>query len=114
MATFKIGGEEYEVKVPKGKKGRKATNYLLAKFGNEEESGFDLTGIINLLDESQFEDVHLPALLGLDKKFLEEEGTTAELIAAITTVISELFKGFETEEMQAALGNSEEAQEEGS
>jgi len=110
--TFKISGEEHPVTVPKGKKGRRATNYLLSKLGGASGEGLD--GIVGLLDDPEFENIHMPIILGLSEKYLEEEGTTIELVNALTTIIGQMFEGFKEPEVEAALGNSEVAQEEGS
>jgi hypothetical protein len=69
-----------------------------------------MESLLQLLNEKEFEDVHLPVILGVSKDYLEEEGTSMELIMAIMVVIQEMFETFNREEVQAALGNSPETQ----
>lgn len=103
MATkINIGDRELEIKAPKGRKGRKATNYLLKMLGSGEANVSD---IVSLLEDPTFESEHLPVLLGTSTDFLEEEGTTTEIINAITAVITEMFEGFATPEVDAAVKN---------
>lgn len=109
MDTFTISGEEHEIVLPKGKKGRKATNFLLKNLGGTESVGID--SIINLLESDEFEQHHMPAILGLKKEYLDEEGTTMELIQALMKVIDSMLKGLDEPEVQTALKNSQTAQE---
>ena len=88
--------------VPKGKKGRKATNYLLAYFGGGTE--VPVSAITAMMDEPSFEQ-HLPVLLNLDPQILDEGGTTVEIIQALMGVIEEMFRAFGTEEVETALKN---------
>jgi hypothetical protein len=103
--TFKIGEEEFPIVAPRGRKGRKATNYLMAKLG----SGTDADDIFELLSDEHFE-LHLPVLLGVDEKFLEENGTSFEIMSAVFSVINEMNQAFDMPEVDAALKNSEDTQ----
>jgi len=104
--NFRIGDKEYPVVMPRGRKGRRATNFLLARLG---ASNVDLGVIANLLNDEEFEAQHLPVLLGIGPDVLETEGTTVEVLDALMKVINEMFKGFGTPEMDAALKNSTES-----
>ncbi|NIR26612.1 MAG: hypothetical protein GWN77_06560, partial [Gammaproteobacteria bacterium] len=66
--------------------GRKATNFLMAKLGSGDSTSDD---IFALLDDEHFE-MHLPVLLGLDQEFLDENGTSFEIMAAVFAVINEM------------------------
>lgn len=106
--TFKLGDNEYPLVLPRGRKGRKATNFLLSKFG---DAGADVGGIIDIMDSDEFEEKHLPVILGIDKKILEEEGTSGEILQVIMMVVSELFSALEEPDVEEAVKNSSAAQE---
>jgi len=99
---FTIDGTDYEVKLPRGRQGRKATNYLIKKFSGEN---VDMEAIIDVLDDSEFESKYLPAILGVEPSVVEEGGTTAEILNALMAVVVELFAAFETPEVEEATKN---------
>jgi len=103
MATFKIGDREIEIRAPRGRQGRKATNFLIMELGRG--SDVDVTSIIKLLDSEEFDQKYLPVLLNVEPKFLDEEGTSGEILNGLMKVVEEVFKGFAEPEVEAALGN---------
>lgn len=113
MPSFKIGGEEYEVVAPKGKKGRKATGYVLERFGVASSgTELDSAALFALIGDDEFEDHYMAPFLGIEKDILDEEGTTIEILNGIMAVFGVLMEGMETEEVDAALKNSTAESEE--
>lgn len=102
--NFKLGDKEYPVVMPKGKRGRRATNFVLARLG---ASNVDVNVIVNLLNDEEFEAQHLPVLLGVDQTVLETEGTTMEIIEALLKIMALMFQTMSTPEVETALKNSD-------
>ena len=109
--TFEIGGRTYDVKTPKGKKGRKASAHVMTMFSEVGADGVSESHIMELITDSDFEDQHLPAFIGVDKKTLEEDGTIIEILNAVMLTSNKLFEQFGTDEGEEALKNSEEGQQ---
>lgn len=114
MAVFEVDGQEYEILEPRGRKGRKATNWLISSMGqitgDESEVGIDrLTGLI---DDADFLDIHLAAFVGKDAaKKIDEDATTGEMLTGILQIVEEVFESFAVPEVEAAVKNSNDTQE---
>lgn len=102
MATVKVADREVQIRTPRGRAGRKATNFLIssAQAGNVDQ-------LTELMDNETFLTDHLPAFLGEDAKFVDENATTAELLNVILAVLNEVFSAFGQPEVSAALKNSQ-------
>ena len=112
MPSFKIGDKKYEAIAPKGKKGRKATGFVLERFGiSSGGSDLNATDIFALIGDDEFEDHYMAPFLGIDKNILAEDGTTIEILNGIMEVFTVLMEGMETDEVDAALKNSTAEQE---
>lgn len=104
MATFKIDGQEYPVKKPKGMHGVRAVNFVMKHFqGGREQNTVEFIGA--MLDDEQFWGQHLPHLLGVSKDVIDEIDY-AEVLSAVLVVVSSIVEGFQLPEVEAALGNS--------
>jgi len=113
MATFKVEEREFEIKPPRGRNGRRATNYLITKASFKEGEETNVTDLLAMLDEKEFLEIHLPAFLSKeDAKYVDEHATTGELLNMIMAILGEVFEGFSTPEMDAALKNLPGAQAE--
>jgi len=113
--TFTIGSKEYPYAAPKGKNGRRATAYLLSVLGTDfsgDSQAKFMQVITQMFQEENFER-HLPALLGVDAKLLEDEGDLGEILQAVLGQVERIFKAFNREDVSTALKNSpdEPAQE---
>ena len=116
MAVFVVEGEEYEILEPRGRKGRKATSWLLSNIGDLTGAESDEAGInrlISLVDNEEFLEHHLIVFVGKDAaKKIDERATTAEMLAGILDIINEVFEGFSAPEVEAAVKNSGDTQAE--
>jgi hypothetical protein len=109
-ASFVVGGKEFPIKKPQGKKGRAATAYMMKQFGGQAGE-IDVRTFFNFMGDPEFER-HLPGFIGVDAAFLEENGDTMEVMDALTSCMNELFSTIvKDEEVEEALGNSQEPQE---
>jgi hypothetical protein len=116
MAVFKVDGKEYEIRQPRGRNGRRATNWLITKVSEvRDESGgegAEVAKLTGLIDDDQFLNNHLKAFVGSDvAKEVDENATVGEMLGMLTAIIQEVFAGFEVPEVDAALKNLEGAQE---
>jgi len=105
MSKFKVGEKQFETKPLRGREGRTTMNYVLKKISTGTvESLFDLTV------EQAFLTKHLPVIVDSkeDAKYIDENASTAELISMINGLAEEVGQGFESEEVGAALKNSED------
>ena len=116
MAVFKIKDLEFEIREARGRNGRKAVNWLITEVGGLARGDADeanIEALFVLLDDDAFFDHHLQAFVGKDAaKYIDENATSGEMINGILQIIEMVFEGFETPEVDAALKNSEGAQEE--
>jgi hypothetical protein len=123
-------GTDYErelyVHPPKGKKARMMMPKILSfmsmiaekqRSSGKEEEGLDFEQINSMLtafwSTSEFEDVLVPFVLGLDdpegRKYLEENGTTMDIVSSFMVAAQHLIEeSFGRKEVQAALGKSNE------
>lgn len=101
--TFKIGGEDYPVIKPRGMHGVRAVNYVFAQI---QKSGDDtIDAITRMFDHDDFWGRHLPALLHVDMKVIEQIDYP-ELLTAVLTVVGEITEGFTLPEVEEAVKNS--------
>lgn len=115
MAVFKVQDQEFEILEARGRNGRRAVNWLIAKIGGMggESGETDIVQLFNVLDDDIFLDKHLAAFVGKEAaKHIDENATASEMINGVLAIVQEVFSGFETPEMDAALKNLAEAQEE--
>lgn len=115
MSVFKVKDKEYKIQQPRGRKGRRATNWLIAKVSEMRETdgseGAEVAKLTALVDDDQFLDHHLKAFVGDEvAKEVDENATVGEMLSMLTAIIQEVFEGFEVPEVDAALKNSEGAQ----
>jgi hypothetical protein len=101
--TFTFGGKEYPVVAPKGRKGRKATAWLMNQFGSGEEA--DSSAFLDVFEGDEL-DEHLPTLLGLPDNVIEEEGDLGEMFTAVMAVVSVVTSKMSAPEVDAAAKNS--------
>ena len=109
--TVTVKGKKLKLVEPRGRNGRRATNFLL-KFasGGDDETGVE--EFVSLTENDEFLDVHLRSFLAeKDAEFADENATTGELLNLIMAVVENVFESFGTPEMDAALKNSPAAQE---
>lgn len=112
--TFKIGGKEFGVKSPAGKKGRRATAYVLKRIRSVGDEEATAERFMDLLTEPEFEDHHLSAFIGVQDSFLETHGDLMEILNAVARTFAALMAGMESPEQEAAqknLPSTQEAQE---
>lgn len=104
MDMFTIGDHEYPIVAPKGRKGRKATSYVLGQFGDKGEvSNLEL---FSLFGSDEFE-ANLPTLLGVPDKVLDEEGDSGEILNALMKCIEKIYESLGRDDVETALKNSE-------
>lgn len=102
---MKIADREFELKQPRGRNGRRATNYLITHVSGEGEQS--VADLLELTEDDTFLDNHLPQFLSKeDAKFVDENATTGELLALVLEVVTGVFEAFQVPEMDAALKNS--------
>jgi hypothetical protein len=109
MNSFTIDEKEYPIVAPKGRKGRRATAFILGKFG--EEGNVTDRDIFALFGSDEFED-HLPDLLGVPSEILDESGDTGEIMNALFACIEQIYESLSKENIATALKNSEGTPEE--
>lgn len=116
MAVFKVQDHEHEIKEARGRNGRRAVNWLITKVGGlvqEDAESSDISALFAVLDEDVFFDVHLKSFVGEKAaKDIDENATVGEMINGVLAIVEMVFEGFETPEVDAALKNSEDTQEE--
>lgn len=103
MNTFTIAGTEYPIVAPKGRRGRRATAFILGQFG--EEGNVTNKDIFTLFGSDEFED-HLPDLLGVPSGVLDESGDTGEIMTALFACIEQIYESLSREDTATALKNS--------
>jgi len=113
--TFTISGKEYPYAAPRGKNGRRATAYLLSVLGSDFSGGDQnkFMGLITQMFQQEEFERHLPSLLGVDAKTLEEEGDLGEILQAVLGQVERIFRTFNREDVSTALKNSPEGRAEG-
>lgn len=115
---------ELTIRPPRGKAARMMMPRILSFMSSvaqkqrdlgREDEGLDFEEINEMLTAfwktSEFEDVLVPFVLGLDnpegRKFLEENGTTMDIVSSFMTASQQLIEeSFGRKEVQAALGKS--------
>jgi hypothetical protein len=116
MAVFKVKDREYEILEARGRNGRRAVNWLITRVGDLVQGGdeeTDISALFSVLDDDVFFDSHLQAFVGKDAAaYIDEHATVGEMINGVLQIVEIVFEGFEAPEMDAALKNSEGAQEE--
>jgi hypothetical protein len=116
MAVFKVKDREFEILEARGRNGRKAVNWLITRIGSLGGGGAessDITALFAVLDDEVFYEHHLAAFVGKEGAgFIDENATTGEMITGVLAVIEQVFQGFESPEVGAALKNLESTQEE--
>lgn len=106
----KVNDREIDLVSPRGRNGRRATNYLIAFIGSGQEEA-DVAKLLSLTVEDDFLDSHLPQFMSKeDAKFVDENATTGELLQLVMDITTKVFEGFQEPEVDAALKNSPEAQ----
>ena len=103
MDTFTIGKEEYPIVAPKGRKGRRATAFILGQFG--QEGVVTNESIFKLFGSDEFED-HLPDLLGVSADVLDKSGDTGEIMTALFACIEQIYASLSKEDVETAVKNS--------
>jgi len=98
--TWKLSGEDRPLRVPEGRKGRRAVSWLLNRFASSDEVG--QRDIVNLFNDDEFETQILPVLLDVTDEELEEKGTYDELFTAIMLMVQEVTEGMTSLEVEAA------------
>lgn len=112
MAVFKVQDEEFEVQEPRGRNGRRATNWLITQVG-DISSEDETRQLFNLLDDKEFLEKHLEAFVGKDAAMhIDKNASVAEMVNGVMVIIAQVFEGFETTEVEAAVKNSGGTQEE--
>lgn len=110
--TFTIGGQVFEAKIPKGRSGRKATGYFMSKVGLGGTLEQDFTDkIVEIISDDEFERNYLHIFLGVEKSFLEKEGSFMEILQAVIVTFGALTSGMNQPEVDAAIKNSMPTQE---
>lgn len=114
MAVFKVKDQEFEILEARGRNGRRAVNWLITKVGSiSSGDSADVGQLFTLLDDDEFLSNHLKAFVGEDAaKFIDQNSTADEMLNGVVKVIEDVFAGFQTPEVDAALKNSADAQEE--
>lgn len=107
---IKVADRELELKQPRGRNGRRATNYLVTFVSGGGDDEQSIQKILELTVEDEFLDNHLPHFLSKeDAKFVDENATTGELLSLVLEIVTNVFEAFQTPEMEASLKNSPEA-----
>ncbi len=108
----KVKDREIALISPRGRNGRRATNYLITFIGGGQDEA-DIEKLLSLTVEDKFLDHHLPQFMSeKDAKFVDENATTGELLQLVMDITTKVFEGFQEPEVDAALKNLPGAQEE--
>lgn len=109
MAKFTVGNKGFETQPLRGRQGRTTMNYLLKRI-----SSASTDALFDLIVDPTFLNNHLPVIVGdkEDAKYIDENADTAELLNMINILAEEVGRGFDSEEVGAALKNSEVPPEE--
>lgn len=101
---IKVHERVFEVSLPRGRAGRKATNFVLKKVSSGEQN---ISSVLDLTTDETFLDSHLASFVGGEEnaKYIDENGSDGDLFALIMRVVEDVSKAFQTEEVEAALKN---------
>lgn len=113
--TFKIGDVEYPVRVPMGRKGRKAAAAAMRIFSSSGNVGgpgsvIRPDDIFSMITDDEFEEKYLADFIGVPHDRLEDEGSVVEILTAVTKTVELLFEGFSAPEVEEAQKNLPEEQ----